>query len=84
MLVILQDKAQPETQAKAFGDVPFKATLAHETPGALPLVKQPGADGFTLSSSPLFQVLISVFDFQPEQLKCMHQITRLKHRRKTL
>ncbi|KAM4603610.1 FRAS1-related extracellular matrix protein 3 [Polymixia lowei] len=50
------DKAQPETQATVFGDVSFGATLAQDTPGALPLVKQPGSDGFTLSSSPLFQV----------------------------
>uniref|UniRef100_A0AAV2LIU3 Calx-beta domain-containing protein n=1 Tax=Knipowitschia caucasica TaxID=637954 RepID=A0AAV2LIU3_KNICA len=50
------DKAQPETQATAFGDVAFEATLAYDTPGALPLIKQPGSDGFTLSSSPLFQV----------------------------
>ncbi|KAM6972363.1 FRAS1-related extracellular matrix protein 3 [Aplochiton taeniatus] len=50
------DKAQPETQAKAFGDVLFDATLALDTAGALPLVRQPGSDGFVLSSSPLFQV----------------------------
>ncbi|XP_032398648.1 FRAS1-related extracellular matrix protein 3 [Etheostoma spectabile] len=50
------DKAQPETQASVFGDVAFKATLAQDTPGGLPLVRQPGSDGFSLSSSPLFQV----------------------------
>ncbi|XP_076004144.1 FRAS1-related extracellular matrix protein 3 [Genypterus blacodes] len=50
------DKAQPETQASAFGDVAFDATLAYDTAGALSLIKQPGSDGFTLSSSPLFQV----------------------------
>nr|XP_029506878.1 FRAS1-related extracellular matrix protein 2-like [Oncorhynchus nerka] len=50
------DKAQPETQATAFGDVMFGATLALDTPGGLPLVRQPGSDGFALSSSPLFQV----------------------------
>ncbi|KAG9347099.1 hypothetical protein JZ751_006026 [Albula glossodonta] len=50
------DKAQPETQATIFGNVQFEATLALDTPGALPLVRQPGSDGFTLSSSPLFQV----------------------------
>ena len=55
---VVQDKAQPETQASAFGDVHFKATLAQDTPGALPLVRQPGSDGFTLSSSPLFQVCV--------------------------
>ena len=52
----MQDKAQPETQASVFGDVSFQATLAQDTPGGLPLVRQPGSDGFTLSSSPLFQV----------------------------
>ena len=51
-----QDKAQPETQASAFGDVLFEATLALDSPGALPLVRQPGSDGFTLSSSPLLNV----------------------------
>ncbi|XP_076830846.1 FRAS1-related extracellular matrix protein 3 [Brachyhypopomus gauderio] len=50
------DKAQPETQATSFGDLHFDATLAIDTPGALPLIKQSGSDGFTLSSSPLFQV----------------------------
>lgn len=54
-----QDKAQPETQATVFGDVSFKATLAQDAPGGLPLVRQPGSDGFTLSSSPLFQVGLS-------------------------
>ncbi|XP_035282659.1 FRAS1-related extracellular matrix protein 3 [Anguilla anguilla] len=50
------DKAQPETQATAFGDVRFEATLAMDAPGALTLVQQAGSDGFSLSSSPLFQV----------------------------
>ncbi|KAG7461729.1 hypothetical protein MATL_G00194240 [Megalops atlanticus] len=50
------DKAQPETQATAFGNVRFEATLAMDTPGALSLIRQPGSDGFTLLSSPLFQV----------------------------
>jgi len=59
--VVLQDKAQPETQASAFGDVAFKATLAQDTPGGLPLVRQPGSDGFSLSSSPLFQVCLYSF-----------------------
>lgn len=59
LLVVLQDKAQPETQASAFGDVAFMATLAQDTPGALSLVKQPGSDGFMLSSAPLFQVCVT-------------------------
>lgn len=57
MLVFeLQDKAQPETQATTFGNVQFDASLALDNPEALPLVRQTGSDGFTLSSSPLFQV----------------------------
>nr|XP_023654914.1 FRAS1-related extracellular matrix protein 3 [Paramormyrops kingsleyae] len=50
------DKAQPETQATVFGNIRFEASLAADTAGALSLVQQPGSDGFTLSSSPLFQV----------------------------
>lgn len=58
-----QDKAQPETQASAFGDVAFKAMLAQDTPGAVSLVKQPGSDGFLLSSAPLFQVCATPRDW---------------------
>ncbi|KAM7168527.1 FRAS1-related extracellular matrix protein 3 isoform 1-T1 [Macrochelys suwanniensis] len=50
------DKAQPETQAEVFGNVKFHAKLAMDHADAFPLVKQPGSDGFSLSSSPLFQV----------------------------
>ncbi|XP_053316906.1 FRAS1-related extracellular matrix protein 3 [Spea bombifrons] len=50
------DKAQPETQARLFGNVPFNARLAIDSPDALPLVKQPGSDGFSISSAALFQV----------------------------
>ncbi|KAJ8280121.1 hypothetical protein GJAV_G00050770 [Gymnothorax javanicus] len=50
------DKAQPETQARSFGDVGFNAFLAVDDPEALPLVRQPGSDGFRLDSSALFQV----------------------------
>ncbi|XP_025961935.2 FRAS1-related extracellular matrix protein 3 [Dromaius novaehollandiae] len=50
------DKAQPETQARVFGDLEFHATLAVDHADAFPLVKQPGSDGFSLSSAPLFQV----------------------------
>ncbi|XP_073498399.1 FRAS1-related extracellular matrix protein 3 [Phyllobates terribilis] len=50
------DKAQPETQEKIFGNVPFDAKLAADSPEALPLVKQPASDGFSLSSDALFQV----------------------------
>ncbi|XP_056418856.1 FRAS1-related extracellular matrix protein 3 [Hyla sarda] len=50
------DKAQPETQVKIFGNVPFNARLAADNQEALPLVKQPGSDGFSFSSDALFQV----------------------------
>ncbi|XP_077670579.1 LOW QUALITY PROTEIN: FRAS1-related extracellular matrix protein 3 [Eretmochelys imbricata] len=50
------DKAQPDTQAEVFGNVKFHAKLAIDHADAFPLVKQPGSDGFSLSSSPLFQV----------------------------
>ncbi|XP_034556200.1 FRAS1-related extracellular matrix protein 2b [Notolabrus celidotus] len=50
------DKAQPETQARSFGDVAFNAFLAVDDAGALGLVRQPGSDGFRLDSSALFQV----------------------------
>ncbi|XP_036392654.1 FRAS1-related extracellular matrix protein 2-like [Megalops cyprinoides] len=50
------DKAQPETQGRNFGDVGFNAVLAVDDPEALPLVRQPGSDGFRLDSTALFQV----------------------------
>ncbi|KAM4590462.1 FRAS1-related extracellular matrix protein 2b [Fundulus diaphanus] len=50
------DKAQPETQARSFGNVAFNAVLAVDDPGALALVRQPGADGFRMDSAGLFQV----------------------------
>ncbi|KAM8975891.1 FRAS1-related extracellular matrix protein 2 [Pelodytes ibericus] len=50
------DKAQPETQAGKLGNVQFNARLAVDDPEALPLVRQPGSDGFKVDSSPLFQV----------------------------
>ncbi|XP_029455546.1 FRAS1-related extracellular matrix protein 3 isoform X2 [Rhinatrema bivittatum] len=49
------DKAQPETQVRFFGNVAFDAQLAIDSPNAHPLTKQPGSDGFSLSSTPLFQ-----------------------------
>lgn len=54
-----QDRAQPETQAWSFGSVDFSAILAVDDPEALPLVRQPGSDGFQLDSSALFQVCTS-------------------------
>uniref|UniRef100_H3CX40 FRAS1 related extracellular matrix 2a n=1 Tax=Tetraodon nigroviridis TaxID=99883 RepID=H3CX40_TETNG len=50
------DKAQPETQARAFGDVSFNAALAVDDPSAMSLVRQPGSDGFRLDSTAMFQV----------------------------
>ncbi|XP_056612259.1 FRAS1-related extracellular matrix protein 2b [Triplophysa dalaica] len=50
------DKAQPETQARTFGSISFNAYLAVDDPQALPLVRQPGSDGFRLDSAALFQV----------------------------
>uniref|UniRef100_A0A8C3G2X1 FRAS1 related extracellular matrix 2b n=1 Tax=Cyclopterus lumpus TaxID=8103 RepID=A0A8C3G2X1_CYCLU len=50
------DKAQPETQARSFGNVAFDAFLAVDDPGALALVRQPASDGFRIDSSALFQV----------------------------
>ncbi|XP_057694497.1 FRAS1-related extracellular matrix protein 2-like [Corythoichthys intestinalis] len=50
------DKAQPETQASSFGSVAFGALLAADDPAALPLVRQPGTDGFAMRSAALFQV----------------------------
>uniref|UniRef100_A0AAY5KU18 Calx-beta domain-containing protein n=1 Tax=Esox lucius TaxID=8010 RepID=A0AAY5KU18_ESOLU len=50
------DKSEPQSQAVEFGGIRFEAYLAGDMPGALPLVSQPDADGFSLSSAPLFQV----------------------------
>lgn len=56
--VSLQDKAQPETQARSFGNVAFDALLAVDDSGALALVRQPASDGFRIDSSALFQVSV--------------------------
>lgn len=42
--------------SKSFWKHGFHATLAADCADAFPLVKQPGSDGFSLSSAPLFQV----------------------------
>ncbi|XP_013926262.1 PREDICTED: FRAS1-related extracellular matrix protein 2-like [Thamnophis sirtalis] len=52
------DKAQPDTQAKMFGNMAFHAKLAVDHIDGHPLVKQPGSDGFSLLSTPLFQVAV--------------------------
>lgn len=59
-----QDKAQPETQARAFGDVSFNALLAVDDSSAMSLVRQPGSDGFRLDSTAMFQVFYT--------LLCLH------------
>ena len=38
----------------------FNTLLAVDDPGALPLVRQPGSDGFRLDSSALFQVRLAL------------------------
>uniref|UniRef100_G3VZM2 Calx-beta domain-containing protein n=1 Tax=Sarcophilus harrisii TaxID=9305 RepID=G3VZM2_SARHA len=50
------DRARPATQARSFHNVSFEAHLAAEPEAALPSVRQPGSDGFSLSSAALFQV----------------------------
>ncbi|XP_044286604.1 FRAS1-related extracellular matrix protein 3 [Varanus komodoensis] len=50
------DKAQPDTQTTVFGNLAFHAKLAADHVDGYPLVKQPGSDGFSLLSTPLFQV----------------------------
>lgn len=70
-----QDKAQPETQARAFGDVGFNAALAVDDPSAMSLVRQPGSDGFRLDSTAMFQVLyILLCSMQLLGLTC-HPVT---------
>ncbi|XP_014777556.1 extracellular matrix protein 3 [Octopus bimaculoides] len=50
------DRAAPYTTDKLFHNVSFNATFAREDSTAFRLTKTPGADGFTFSSAPLFQV----------------------------
>ncbi|KAL8573258.1 hypothetical protein ACOMHN_006669 [Nucella lapillus] len=50
------DKGAPFTQDDSFQDIPFQSVLATDDPSALPLVKQPGSDGFSMDCTPLFQV----------------------------
>jgi len=44
------------TVDKSFNSIPFNAKLAQDDPGAADLLKQPGADGFSLDTQPLFEV----------------------------
>ena len=51
-----QDKEQPDTEDKDLNSVPFDAVLAIDDTEAEALADQPGADGFKMNSTPLFQV----------------------------
>lgn len=53
----LQDKGAPHTCAEDFRDVKFNAQLAADDEFAVDLVQQSGADGFSMDSQPLFQVI---------------------------
>ncbi|GAB1604772.1 hypothetical protein Ahia01_000758700 [Argonauta hians] len=50
------DRAAPHTTDKVFRNISFNATFAREDNSAFRLTNTPGADGFTFSSAPLFQV----------------------------
>ncbi|XP_038062968.1 extracellular matrix protein 3-like [Patiria miniata] len=50
------DRGAPDTITPRFSGIPFNAALAIDDPTALDLVRQSGADGFRMSSDPLFQV----------------------------
>ncbi|CBY08706.1 unnamed protein product [Oikopleura dioica] len=50
------DKEQPDTEDDSLNSVPFNAVLAVDDPSATTLSEQPGADGFRMDSTPLFQV----------------------------
>nr|KAG5696530.1 hypothetical protein BaRGS_021066 [Batillaria attramentaria] len=50
------DKGAPFTEVKDFQDIPFQALLVSDDPSALDLLRQPGADGFSMDCRPLFQV----------------------------
>ena len=59
-VTVIQDKEQPDTEDHDLNSVPFNAALAIDDPAANDLAEQPGADGFRMDSTPLFQV-ISLF-----------------------
>lgn len=41
---------------KTFDGIPFNAKMAKDDPAAAGLLQQPGADGFSVDTQPLFQV----------------------------
>ena len=53
---MLQDVGAPYTVDKSYNGLSFKAKMAQDDHAAKSLVSQPGADGFSFDSSPLFQV----------------------------
>ena len=55
--MFVQDKEQPDTEDVDLNSVPFNAMLAIDDPNAAELADQPGADGFKMDSTPLFQVI---------------------------
>ena len=57
MTHLFKDKEQPDTEDNDLNSVPFNAQLAIDDPNASTLSAQPGADGFQMDSTPLFQVL---------------------------
>lgn len=58
MCVCVQDRDAPESVHLEYQNVAFDARLAEDDtePDVIGLIDQPGADGFSLDSSPLFQV----------------------------
>ena len=60
-LFYFKDKEQPDTEDNSLNSVPFNAVLAVDDPAATRLAEQPGADGFRMDSTPLFQVSSSNF-----------------------
>nr|CAB3247089.1 FRAS1-related extracellular matrix protein 2 [Phallusia mammillata] len=52
------DKEQPDTQDTSANNVEFNARLALDDAESLPIVRQPGTDGFRMDSAPLFTVTV--------------------------
>ncbi|XP_033743920.1 LOW QUALITY PROTEIN: extracellular matrix protein 3-like [Pecten maximus] len=50
------DLRDPHTVDESFDGIPFNARMAKGDPSARDLLRQPGADGFSVDTKPLFQV----------------------------
>ncbi|XP_060078834.1 extracellular matrix protein 3-like [Ylistrum balloti] len=50
------DLRDPHTVEESFDGIPFNARMARNDPSARDLLQQPGADGFSVDTKPLFQV----------------------------